>query len=505
MKVLNKRQLELFNLLAMQTEWMSAIQVAELLRVSVSTLRRDIEAVNEFYVRKENKIISKPGLGLKLEITGTLPMPHDSGNDLVLSILKSKRLIGITTDLLSYSPAPLSVSALSEKYSISRSSIVEDLKKIESWVARFSLKVIKNHTGTYIEGKDYNIRMAFKEIITYSVISNYQLTDSRIDRFSRVQLIKEFGEENVANCMNLISLIEDELCSSISEPYYTNLFSHLLETIRRTINHNRRKEENYDLIRYADKEWTIAERAVKWLEGEYKIEFPSIEIYYIYQYVISSGRSPVDHEKKEESHDGEILDYAENLTRNVSTLLNIDLSEDPELRKALVSHIKPMLNRLNYGIMIHNPILEDIKNELGPVFNSVREASVDINKKQKIPVPSDDEIAYLSVYIQAAIERTIERKKVILVCSSGIGASQLLSSRIMRTFPEWEIVDIVSGAKLKNTLAQKKCDLIISTIRLQEVEPPVAYVTALFTKKDIVRVIECLGKDVSVKEKYDVR
>lgn len=500
MKVLNKRQLEIFNLLIEQDDWIPATKVAEKLNISVSTLRRDVESINSFYVRKENRIITKPGLGLKLEIQGTLPSPHGPEDDFVQvqSVLTNRRLVSILTELLSYSPAPFSITYLAEKFSISRSSIVEDLKKIDVWVGRFSLEMIKNHNGTSIEGNDYNIRMALKEIITSSVVSHYQLTDSRIDRFSRSQLIAEFGEKNVSNCISLISFIENELGCIISDPYYTNLFSHLLVSIRRVMNMSDDIDIQHEYIKHQGTEWTVAEKSVQWLSDHYKIAFPAIEVSYIYQYIVSSGGN---HNELSQNKpvDLVVMEYTKLLIKNISTLINIDLNGDNELKNQLISHIKPMLNRLMYGITIHNPILEDIKNELATVFDAVKSSVMKIDSVRNSSIPSDDEIAYLTIYIQSAIERTIERKKVILVCSSGVGASQLLSSRIIRTFPEWDIIDIVSGSKLKETLENKTCDLVISTIRLEGMKVPVAYVSALFGKKDVVRVIECLGSINNVK------
>lgn len=501
MKVLNKRQLEIFNLLTSQDDWLPALKVAEQLNISVSTLRRDIESINSFYVRRENRIITKPGLGLKLEVKGTLPSPHAPEDNFVQvqSVLSNKRLVSILTELLSFSPTAFSISLLADKFSISRSSIVEDLKKIEVWVTRFSLKMIKSHNGTFIEGNDYNIRMALKEIITSSVVTHYQLTDSRIDRFSRSQLIAEFGDDNVSNCISLISFIENELGCTISDPYYTNLFSHILVSIRRVMNIINDIDIQNEYIQHQGKEWTIAEKTVQWLSDHYNIPFPKVEISYIYQYIVSSGG---DHNElsRDKPVDLTVIEYTKLLTDNVSMLINIDLSGDKELNHQLISHIKPMLNRLMYGITIHNPILEDIKNELLTVFDAVKKSTIKIDSLRNKGIPSDDEIAYLTIYIQTSIERTIERKKVILVCSSGVGASQLLSSRIIRTFPEWDIVDIVSGSKLKETLKNKTCDMVISTIRLEGMNVPVAYVSALFGKKDVVRVIECLGLVNNVKE-----
>lgn len=505
MSVLKQRQINLINVLTNENEWVATKYVAELLNISVSTLRRDIDTVNTFYRYKGTHIASKPGLGLKLFGGKVLTRPHNSGDNSIQGILKSKRLIGITTDLLTHSPVPLSINALAEKYSISRSSIVVDLKKIEIWVAPFNLTMIKNHTGTFIEGNDLNIRIALKDIITYSVLNNYQMTDSRIDRFSRVQLIKEFGKKNVANCMTLISLIEEDLHSSISEPYYTNLFSHLLVTIRRAKNQFRDHCDD-DYVRAENKEWRIAQKAIEWLEKEYSTSLPAIEVSYIYQYIVSSGIHSTLATPDENRHSNhEAAHYAERLIQEVSASLAIDLSYDTTLKSALLSHIKPMLNRLAYGITIHNPLLEDIKQELTPVFTSVKETVEKINTQQALHSASDDEVAYLVVYIQAAIEKIKISKKIILVCSSGIGTSQLLYSRIKRAFPEWDIVDIVPGTRLKETLEQKACDLIISTIRLNDINLPIAYVSALFSTKDITRVTECLGSDlnINIKENYN--
>ncbi|MBZ7658640.1 hypothetical protein FML22_25335, partial [Klebsiella oxytoca] len=90
-------------------------------------------------------------------------------------------------------------------------------------------------------------------------------------------------------------------------------------------------------------------------------------------------------------------------------------------------------------------------------------------------------------------------------CSSGVGTSQLLYSRIIKAFPDWEIIDIVPGSRLKETLAEKKCDLIISTIRIEEMMIPVAYVSALFSAKDIIRVTEALFSKRQTQESEYVK
>ncbi|WAH61685.1 hypothetical protein LZ023_39140 (plasmid) [Pseudomonas silvicola] len=133
---------------------------------------------------------------------------------------------------------------------------------------------MKDHSGTHLCGDDLNIRMALKEIITNSVFSHYQMVDSRIDRFSRTKLVDQFGKVNVENCTSLIGFIESELSIAISEPYYTNLFSHLLVTIQR-VSGLAEQPTITSFHRHSCKEWMIAEKRV--MAGT-RVQFTPAEI-----------------------------------------------------------------------------------------------------------------------------------------------------------------------------------------------------------------------------------
>ncbi|ORM71714.1 BglG family transcription antiterminator [Pantoea rwandensis] len=505
MVLLNKRQNEIVAYLATENDWIAANRIAESFDISVSTLRRDIEVINESFIEQESQVISKPGLGLRFTIGSHFTGLHACSAGQRNEIFATKRLVGIVTDLLTQAPQPLSISTLSEKYFVSRSSIVEDLKKAESWLENFSLHMFRDHTGTYIKGDDLNIRVAMKEIIAHSFFSRHQIADSRIDRFSHTELVEQFGKVNVENCISLMSLIERDLSVAISEPYYTNLFSHLLVTIKRAVGLAAQSEiETFN--RYMSREWTIAEKAVSWLEKEYNLSLPEIEVSYIYQYIISSGHHTLAKDPQTPlSPRSEADEYADKLISCCSHELGLNLRLDKKLHDGLALHIKPMLNRLAYGIAIHNPLLDEIKHEFLTAFSAVTRAVEKLVGCHATSTVSEDEIAYLTLYIQAALDKFSAKKKIIIVCSSGVGTSQLLASRINRAFPEWEIVDIVPGSQLDVTLAVKACDLIISTIKLEGMELPVAYVSALFSKKDIARISEKIIFNENMKEKDNAR
>jgi activator of the mannose operon (transcriptional antiterminator) len=100
---------------------------------------------------------------------------------------------------------------------------------------------------------------------------------------------------------------------------------------------------------------------------------------------------------------------------------------------------------------------------------------------------SEDEVGYLTVHFQAAMERQIARK----ACAGLLNrySPHLLKSRILRAFPDWTIVGVVSAGSLPSVLTDD-IELVVSTINLPAVAMPVVYVTAFFNDADIKRVTE---------------
>ncbi len=177
------------------------------------------------------------------------------------------------------------------------------------------------------------------------------------------------------------------------------------------------------------------------------------------------------------------------LIATFADMVDSDFSQDIALYDGLLIHIKPLINRLNYQIRIRNPLLDDIKGELQDVWRLTDCAVRWVFSGWGEQAVSEDEVGYLTVHFQAAMERQIARKRVLLVCSTGIGTSHLLKSRILRAFPDWTIVGVVSAGSLPSMLTED-IELVVSTINLPAIALPVVYVTAFFNDADIKRVTE---------------
>lgn len=185
-------------------------------------------------------------------------------------------------------------------------------------------------------------------------------------------------------------------------------------------------------------------------------------------------------------------------------IIHRDLPIDDTIMEGLVLHIRPMLNRLNYDIQIRNPLLSQIIEQYDESLNICKAAVLLLTHEYNLKPISIDEIGYLTMYFLAALERTTFKRKVIVVCQSGYGTSQLLMTKLTKAFPQWEIVDVLSVNKLKERNL-KDIDFIISTVHLDISEKPFVLVSAFLNDKDIENILNVSKEDTFIKNRENMK
>ena len=500
MQMITSRQNRLLKFLLSKKEYVTLLKIAEYLSVSEKTVQRDLRLLEPWLSEWKIAIDKRAGAGVILSadnITDLLYMDQLLGTegDDADGMMNNSRRVKIASQLLSETPHETSISKLSERYFISSASIVNDLKVIESWITPLGLSLIRSQSGTHIEGSESGVRQAMASLINGVINHNEpgSVIYSRLDPGSYKALVHYFGEEDVLFVQTLLQEMENDLCWSLGEPYYVNIFTHILIMMYRITRGNAlpRKEES---ISTCDENiFSIASRMIQHIEKRIAHPLPEDEVWFIYQYIISSGVVIEEHNDVSvigHMHSSDEARFiSQPLIAYFAEMVDSDLSQDTALYDGLLIHIKPLINRLNYQIRIRNPLLEDIKGELQDVWRLTQCAVNRVFSGWGERAVSEDEVGYLTVHFQAAMERQIARKRVLLVCSTGIGTSHLLKSRILRAFPDWTIVGVVSAGSLPSVLTDD-IELVVSTINLPTVAMPVVYVTAFFNDADIKRVTE---------------
>jgi fructose-specific phosphotransferase system IIA component len=498
-----------------ESEYKTISYFSGLLKISCKTLQKDLKII-EKYLGSFNIVLSrKRGIGIK--IINSKAARWLLFNNLQLQRIKCKKVtanerrLEIIRDMLLNSNTVTSIQKLSDMYYVSKTSIVADISYIEEWLMRFNLVLKKSVKGTKLSGDEVNIRKALSMLmIEYSKLNYrehniFQNITSRIDQSTFNALLELFDNDKIIYVNECLMKLEKKYSCSINDPYYINLLTHILISLTRGL---AGKQINNDFIEDEcsfknEVSYKIAMNMVTKMNRDFGINLGEAEVYYLYEYFSSCGLI-----KNTEDNSSMILDelncrariFTRKITTFIEKIMGINISNDKKIMRNVFLHVRPMLNRLRNDIQITNPLLEDIEKEYPETLAICKAATLltfhDLNR-DFIPI---DEIGYLAVYYQTAIERLPVKKRAVVVCQSGFGTSQLLMTRIKKTFPQWEISDVISAYDL-GRYNLNRVDLVISTVPVN-VKKPYIIVSAFLSDEDILNIsniLECNPKPTNFK------
>ncbi|EKJ8907930.1 transcription antiterminator [Listeria innocua] len=477
--LLTKTERALINLFLTKNDFLTANQLALMLEVSSKTVYRKIKNINSATDEKEI-IISEKGRGYKLNYKAYIQAKLETTSD-IFGYTPSERREKILLQVLFKSPKYLNIAKLYEGYYVGYNSIKNDFTLLNQSIEKYHLALEKKQKEIRVVGTEENIRIAINEVINNLDLSSYD------------DLKTEYSNLNNADVQFIVrqmEIIENKLMISIPYPYDINIFSHLYILINRF---RQGEVEDFDetneiYLVTNEKLHTIAVEAIESIEQYLKMKLPKRETFNFLQYLISSR---FNHEI--ELISSNVLPIVEEMTdfyiNQVASKIDMPINKK-QLKIELLSHMKPMVNRMNHQINIKNNLLSDIKLEYGQLFDIIKETARDVAETFKLNTISDDEVGYITIYFAKHIEESPLVKRIIIMCSSGIGTSELLKVKVQKAFPDVEIVDVLSSTRFKNSLQDyQNIDFILTTINAESTkEIPSLLVSAMFTEKDKMMV-----------------
>lgn len=493
---MNKRQVDLLKSLITQDDYLPIKYFSKILGISDKTASKDLDEIQSIIKSIGARIDRKRGLGIKLYYTcSQLDILNSRLNSIKVSIGDDDlihRRIQILLNLLINTDKYTTIQKLSDKYIVSRTSINNDLNEIEEKLAKYNLKLSKTLKGTKIMGSEINIRKALVFTIQeYAKINPNYITEYQNIRHEELninQINTILNPETTSFFENLLNDIESKLKLVIYEPYYTNLLTHLLIMTNRIMrgNYISTNSDANDVVIVMNKDlYNIANYMIEKIEKEFDIKIGKEEVGYIYKYLISIGLSYENIDIKDSKElDLPYVHFTNNLIDIVSDMSNKNYHLRINLYERLLLHIKPMLNRVKYNIQIKNPLLKDFLKEFKEEFFVIKIACMLVCNKFGINMISDDEVSYILTYFISEDEKISETIKIktLVVCHSGYGTSQLLSTRLEKSFNNIEVVDVIASNSIMN-MDLTHIDLIVTTVDLN-IEKPYLMVSAFLNEID---------------------
>lgn len=492
----SKRIWDIIDILLNHDGFMSVSDIAADMKISKRTIFRDMDEVEALVSEHGLKLHKKTKLGLRIEATpeqiaafkhfsnkhkGTHYSQEDRLNQIIIELLKSRE--------------PRKFYFFSNLLGVSEATISYDMDKVEPWFQDRGIKLVrKPGYGVFLSGKEADFRKAIVDFL-YQNYDHQDLIDLIDNSANFVDTVMD--REISMKVSRILGQYEDYLANRLTDQSYMGLMIHLSIAVQRIL----RGESiimNEEILRELklDAQFEIARDIGTDVEKVFGIRFPEDELGYITMHLKGSKLktgSLIENQDLIISN-FELSRLASNMIQKFRELSGYDFREDEKLLIGLVSHLRPALTRIKLSLDIRNPLLGKIVEMYPEIYEMATVASELVTKQFHMKVPAE-EIGYIAMHFGAAIERFIKlqsiekRIRTGVVCSSGIGTSSLLYSRLLKLIPRLELIGQFSKEDvLLGRIAAHDLELLITTINLDKCDMPNIQVNPLLMPEDIERI-----------------
>ncbi|WP_088043730.1 BglG family transcription antiterminator [Bacillus sp. EAC] len=490
---ISARERKILELLLNKQEEITVKEIADELTVSPRTVHRDLKGVEEIIDEYGLLLNKKSGSGVQL--IGDVSLKEKIQSFLFnlnyYEYTSEERQTFILSTLLA-SKEPVKLVSLANDLNVTLATISNDLNKVDEEINPFNLKLLrKRGYGVEINGLESDKRKAMSKLI-----------NTNIEEYEFISIIKENIQKKSAESVNtrLLGLIDEnklliiekqinrikkELPYAIADRAYIGLVVHLVLAIERIEQGEKINfDENLLVELKKSKEFNLAKKLAIVLEEIFNIEISDGEVGYITMHLMGAKLSNEHPEILEDSslHVGV---YAQNLIRFVSNELNRDLTKNVSLFKDLVAHLKPALYRIKQNMGISNPLLLKIEEDYQKLYFILTKAAQIVFNDLEVP---KEEIGFLVIHFASAILSSdqVKEHKTLVVCSSGIGTSKILSTKLQKEIPGLKTVNISLFDLPKIDLSEY--GTIISTIPLKNINEEYLLVNPLLSESEIAKI-----------------
>jgi transcriptional antiterminator/mannitol/fructose-specific phosphotransferase system IIA component (Ntr-type) len=476
--MLTKRQKELLELLESRDDFLTVQFIANKLGVSKRTIHSELNQLEDYIQSLGKYFEKKRGVGVVLR--ELKEQEYQKETDEVTDLYDTvTRRIDIMKILL-FEGRDVSFNHLSEMYMVSKTSISKDFEYIMRILRACSnIELASDVHGTRISGSELDIQKACLQFNRY-IISNSDFYYEDTIPMKMNVLAPYYGDKIISVCTNILYNYVRDNSNAISDYYVQNVLNIFIILVYRSLNeHHIQENEETENAEYT---LFFEESAVRLLHKaalRLNFSYTNEDVKFFSQHLISNRFESLP----EESIDSVVV---RELLTQVSEVLSIDFSNDKKLEEQLINHIPPMIYRLRSNNKTDNPFTEQIKTEFSLTFNVIWVVLSEYEKILGISF-NEDEIAFLTIYFQSAIERAKINRKILVICQMGIATSELLMNRIKNILPSLDTIEVASVAELEH-IDVHQFDLVISTIKIEIPEKNVLFVSPFLADNDIEKI-----------------
>ena len=483
------RERNIINFLLACANGVTVTEIAKEIGVSSRTIHREMEGVLKLLASFSLELQKETGSGMT--VVGT----KEKKTELQIALLKSgqefspkERLDLILLTLLKATESVKLIS-LAGDLNVGTATISNDLDKLEQWFENFDLVLIrKKGHGIGLKGSEKKKRGALGYLISnhlneyefLNVIDSDGVTHEGGISHNLGEIIKL---EKMTVVGKLIRDMQRRHKFSLTDNAYMTLTIHLSLALQRMIQ-GEIIEIDDEILQglQKEKQYLIAKNISQEIEVMFNQQIPEAEIGYITMHLLGA-RVLDDGWNFLEDRNLSLVATCKKLIGYVSEKIDVRFEKDDALVEGLALHMKPTIYRIQKKMKVHNHLETQIFNDYPLLFGAIAEGL-------KIVFPDLDfpngEVAYIVLHFGSSkiFYDTGRTLSALILCSSGIGTSKMLASRVEKEISEITEIHISSLTDFRN-VQPDAYDIILSTVAMPRFSGKYILVNPLLSQTEI--------------------
>ena len=473
-------QRTLLNLLP-ENSYITAAVLAKQIHVSEKTLRCRLHELRTEIENTGVQIEMKKGSGFRLQVNDRQVYEewqkmHLKKEENSLPQKLSERINYILIKLIN-TKEYITREEFAQQMYVSDKTISNDLRRVEYILLQYKMKLEKRpNYGIKISGTEFSKRQCL--VNHFLMQEDYRYFDDEI-------------QEQIGKIGDILYCFFKSHQVQIPELSFKNLVLYSYISVMR----NREKfyaedwkNHPQEHMKHIEKEYLyFAKEIISDLQTEeWEIQNTEPEIHFLAVYIMGSRVNCIAHYNRVIPE--RIRNLSEEMLESIWENRHVDFRDDLDLRMMLNQHLIGFDVRMNYGILLNNPILDELKSKYLFSYALAQEACIPIRRAYGKKV-SDDEMGYFAILIEMALSYTqkeLKQKNILLVCGTGRTSAQFMKFQLQKEF-ENNIGDIklCNIFELQN-IDFKKYDYVFSTVAIDsEIPLPIVMIHDFPNEKEM--------------------
>ena len=472
---ISKRQSLILNYLN-EHHYISLKQIAKRFKITTATVKNEIILINEILTKYDMQLVIQENNKIKIinkekfivflkEAQSLIEFPIQ--NQILMTIILERDFV--------------TIQEIADKLFVSKSLIEKQLVSILKEY-KDDIQSIRHYGIRYSSSKLDRMSLFVKLVIPYMKGIDFFEEVNRFDNL-HFNMRDYFEVQEIDICILIIDYIKEINIFTFTDESIKQLFLYLLFLLKDIREENLHKENKSFTRLIKDlPNFNKYSEIVSDINKKFELSLREGDKYYLcYLFSVLKKNNSLNKREKIEK----LKPTINRILDRIKNELSIDLFMDEQLKKGLSIHLYSTISRGGYSVLSEIYSLSDIK-KLYPFAFEMSTITADvINEDYKYRF-LDNELIYLSLHFQTAIERAKSNKdkiRVLIVCHLGQVSMDLIVNRIQNIYKDIEIVGAYSVQTFLKM--EKNCyDFIISTEKLPNQHKDVIYVSPLIKEQD---------------------